>query len=219
MSVLGLGSCKLSSAAAREIACILTSSRVLTSLNLEFNLIDTDGAAALASALAVNSGLTHLKCVFAPSTPVVSLPSHRLTTHPHTSPSLAPHRSLSEMNRSGDDREDMEGILAIASALEANGRLTNLNLSANSIDVTAGKALAKALSANKALRHLDLSSNRLCGVWPQGVRQMGSYDASCIHALARSLRSLTDLHLCLRGNGLRDTEIQAVNERRGQVDV
>ena len=62
MSVLGLGSCKLSTAAAKEIAGYLRSSGVLTSLNLEFNLIDTDGAVALAKALAVSSGLTQLKC-------------------------------------------------------------------------------------------------------------------------------------------------------------
>uniref|UniRef100_A0A7S2ICH5 Uncharacterized protein n=1 Tax=Haptolina brevifila TaxID=156173 RepID=A0A7S2ICH5_9EUKA len=110
------------------------------------------------------------------------------------------------------EREDEDGVLAIAAALKTNGRLTSLNLSANEISVEPGKALADALSSNKTLRRLDLSSNRLCGVWSQGVRQMGIHDSSCIRAFAQALKGSSLTELSLQSNDLMDVEKTMVRE-------
>ena len=71
----------------------------------------------------------------------------------------------------------MSGIVAIAKALQTSRTLTSLNLSANDIRPNGVEVLAEALSQNATLKHLDVSSNRLCGVWLERVRQLGSYDA------------------------------------------
>ena len=118
--------------------------------------------------------------------------------------------NLGEANRNHDD--DASGILAIAAALKRNNRLTNLNLSANDVDVEAAKVLAGALSVNTTLVHLDLSSNRLCGVWLEsGTKRMGTHDASGIKTLTRALArnaALTDLSL--RSNVLGVSGAEAV---------
>ena len=118
--------------------------------------------------------------------------------------------NLAEANKSGDDQDDMRGIVAIAGALSVNATLTSLSLGGDFVNVEGARALAGALRVNRALRHLDLSSNRLCGVWSQGVRQMGSYDASGFEALAAAIASAGSLtELDLRSNGLGGRGAQA----------
>lgn len=106
--------------------------------------------------------------------------------------------NLSEVNRNHDEPQDMSGIVAIAKALQTSRTLTSLNLSANDIRPNGVEVLAEALSQNATLKHLDVSSNRLCGVWLERVRQLGSYDAAAFRALANAVsrnKKLVDLNL------------------------
>ncbi len=118
----------------------------LTYLELGRNLIDSEGAAALATALENNTSLT-------------SLNLYGNNIGPEGAKAIAialeKNTSLTSLYLSYNNIGS-EGAEVLAEALENNTSLTSLDLNGNSIGPEGAKALAEALEKNSSLTSLDL---------------------------------------------------------------
>ena len=106
----------------------------LTTLNLNRNQIGDEGGIAIGKALGVNATLKTLDLSF---------------------------NQLCGLDAFGKGTYDATGIEALASALEVNATMTDLNLAGNEIGADGGIAIGKALGVNASLTTLNLADNRL----------------------------------------------------------
>ncbi|KAF9551518.1 hypothetical protein EC957_008187 [Mortierella hygrophila] len=144
-------SCELASKLIGErefgiLAEVLKTNSTLTTLNLKYNSIGSDGAKAMAEVLKTNSTLTTLDLS---NNSIGDDGAKAMAEALKTNSTLT---TLDLFNNSiGDD-----GAKAMAEALKTNSTLTTLNLEYNSIGDDGAKAMAETLKTNSTLTTLDL---------------------------------------------------------------
>ena len=154
---------KFSNGVVAHIAMILRHSKCLKTLNISYCGIDDQGVKSLASAIEMNGSLEEL-----------NLSGNDAVTgigHMALGESLKRNKTLKTLNISSCGIDD-QGMKSLASALEMNGSLEELNLTGN--DAVAGighMALGESLKRNKTLKTLNISS---CGIDDQGMKSLAS---------------------------------------------
>ncbi|RIB30620.1 hypothetical protein C2G38_1627099 [Gigaspora rosea] len=130
---------------------VLCKNSTLTSLDLRFKNLRTEGGKALADALCNNNTLTSLE-----------LCSNKLGSEvgKALADALCKNSTLTSFNLR-DNKLGPEGGKALADALCKNLTLTSLNLYGNNLGSEGGKALAYALCKNSTLTSLNLGFNNL----------------------------------------------------------
>ena len=154
---------KFSNGVVAHIAIILRHSKCLKTLNISYCGIDDQGMMSLASALEMNGSLEELNL------------SGNITVtgigHMALGESLKRNRGLKTLNISYCDIGD-QGMKSIASALEMNGSLEELDLSRNHAVTGVGlMALGESLKSNGALKTLNIS---YCDIDDQGMKSLAS---------------------------------------------
>ena len=134
-----------------KLAKALKKNKILTTLKLESNQINSKGATALADALIKNETLTtlHISENKIGDKGAIALAS-----------ALIQNKSLKTLYISDNEIGD-EGAIAMANALMKNEVLRKLRLGYNKISSTGAKALANALMENKTLVTLRLNTNNI----------------------------------------------------------
>ncbi|KAL0205150.1 hypothetical protein P9112_000457 [Eukaryota sp. TZLM1-RC] len=129
----------------------LESDSTLTTLDLQYNNITSEGASALGRALERNSTLTTL-----------DLRSKNITDEGASAlaRALETNSTLTTLDLRSNNITD-EGASALARALETNSTLTTLDLHNNQITDEGAGALARALESNSTLTKLDLWGNNI----------------------------------------------------------
>ena len=112
--------------------------------------IGDEGAAAIGEALKVNKVLNSLELSFNWPGYMRALPQMQALAFALTACARAP-------------RVGAEGAKTLASSLEANAVLTELNLRNNEVGDEGAKALASALKGNAVLTQLDMRGNDISG--------------------------------------------------------
>ena len=141
----------------------LKRNRGLKTLNISFCCIDDQGMKSLASALEMNGSLEEL--TLSGSRAVTGIGVMALGE------SLKRNRGLKRLNISHCDIGDL-GVKTLASALEMNGSLEELDLSWNVAITGIGLfALGESLKRNRGLKTLNIS---YCGIEYQGMMSLAS---------------------------------------------
>jgi Ran GTPase-activating protein (RanGAP) involved in mRNA processing and transport len=157
----------------------------LTKLNLGYNRIGDEGAAALAAVLHVNASLSELDLnkndigAAGAAALIAAVPPHArggpgLATLnlSHNAIGAAGASALAEALRENTTITELglvncdvgdEGAAALAEALEVNTSLSGLDLPRNSIGTAGASALAEGLRGNSVLHRLTLYSNSNIG--------------------------------------------------------
>ena len=159
---------------AASLSQALKANSSLTSLDLSTNRIEDTGAASLSQALTANSSLTSLD---------LSWNGIGATGAASLSQAIKASSSLTSLDLSFNRIHDT-GAAHLAQSLKAKSKLTNLNLSWNRISLTGADYLSRALTANSSLTSLDLSWNRI-----------GDSGASSLAQALTANSSLTSLDL------------------------
>ena len=146
-----------------HIAIILRHSKCFKTLDVSYCIIDDQGMMSLASALEMNSSLEEL-----------DLSGNRVVTgigHMALGESLKRNRGLKTLNISHCGIDE-EGMMSLASALEMNGSLEELDLSGNRVVTGIGHmALGESLKRNRGLKTLNISC---CGMDDQSMISLAS---------------------------------------------
>ena len=176
----------------------LKTNTVLTSLNIAYNEIGTEGGKALATALETNKVLTDLSlrgsCELETSLgPESSLAVVKALSHnralrtldlsfndigPHAAILVMQNKTITDLNVSGNENMGPN----FATGLVSNNTLTSLDLSQAIFESDVFHELAKAISTNSVLTHLYLGKN-----YPRDAPE-GYDDVTGIQALAAALQ-------------------------------
>ncbi|XP_015748252.1 PREDICTED: nucleotide-binding oligomerization domain-containing protein 2-like isoform X3 [Acropora digitifera] len=152
----------------------------LSSLDLQYNLLDWDGAKSLAEALRFNTSLSFLKLssnnigdwgtnslaqALKVNTGLSSLTLHNEYIGAEAANSLAQalrvNTSLSSLKLDYADIGGAEGATSLAQALRVNNSLSSLEFRENSIGAEGAVSLAQALRVNTSLSSLKLFKNSI----------------------------------------------------------
>jgi Leucine Rich repeat len=151
LTVLTLSSCRLDAAGARAVACIISGVSTLQSVDVSYNPLGAQGAAALLQAVSSSKSMLSLAvagCAVAEGAAAIAA-------------ALAVDTQLQALNLAYNDL-GAQGAAALAAAVRRNSTLTSLNLRGNCLKEVGGRVLAKALLANSgALKELNIADNRM----------------------------------------------------------
>ena len=141
----------------------LKRNRTLKTLNISYCSIDDQGMKSLASALEMNGSLEELDLTWNPAVTGIGYMA--------LGESLKRNRGLKTLNIS-QCCIDGQGVKSLASALEMNGSLEELNLRGNvAITGIGHMALGESLKRNRGLKTLDIS---YCDIDDQGMKSLAS---------------------------------------------
>ena len=151
LTEVNFGGTGIHDAGAAAISTALRVNSSLTSLRLDNNEICEAGASSLSQALTANSSLTSL-----------DLSGNHIGDAGASSLSqaLTENSSLTSLNLSGNHIGDA-GASSLSRALTENSSLTSLGLGNNKIGEAGASSLSQALTANSSLTSLDLGLNRI----------------------------------------------------------
>jgi Ran GTPase-activating protein (RanGAP) involved in mRNA processing and transport len=88
-----------------------------------------------------------------------------------------------------------EAMSVLTQALNGGTMLKELNIAGNKLDAEDAKVLAPAIQAMGSLSKLDISRNQICGLNARNGKIYGTYDASGLAALAKSIGNLKELSI------------------------
>ncbi|CAO3567032.1 unnamed protein product [Mortierella alpina] len=171
------------------LARALKVNAILTTLDLQRNSIGDSGGQALADALKINKTLTNL---------ALGYNSIDDSAGQALAEALKINNTLTNLNLSSNPIRDSGGQ-ALAEALKVNKTLTNLDMSGNSIKDSGGQALAEALKVNKTLTNLAL-----------GYNSIGNSGGQALAEALKINKTLTNLDL--KRNSIGDSGGQALAE-------
>ena len=194
-----------------HITEILRHSNCFKTLNISYCSVDDQGVKSLASALEMNSSLEEL-----------NLRENVAVTdigHMTLGESLKRNRALKRLDVSHCGIGD-QGVKSLASALEMNGSLEELNLSWNGAGTGIGlMALGESLKRNRGLKTLNISR---CGIDDQGMKSLASVlemNGSLEELNLSGNRAVTDIGLMALGESLkRNRGLKTLNLSHCRID-
>jgi Ran GTPase-activating protein (RanGAP) involved in mRNA processing and transport len=144
------------------VAAALHGNGAMTSLNLHFNNIGPQGAAAIAEALRLNGALTELDLMWNKIGPKGTAA---------IGDALRGNRALTSLNLASNEI-DAVGAQHLSAALKVNEAVFfELNLSDNNLGNGGGKAMYEALQANAKLTNLDLRYSEIGDVMETAMQE------------------------------------------------
>ncbi len=150
----------IGSEGAKVLAEVLKSNNSIASINLSGNGIGSEGAKVLAEALKSNHSITSINLAY---TKIGSEGAKVLAE------ALKSNKSITSINF-GSNNIGSEGAKAIAEALKFNNSITSINLQGNYIGSEGAKVLAGALKSNHSITSINLERNNI------GIEQLSYLD-------------------------------------------